>query len=49
MRSDLVARAKSARENSTTNARGGGDEVKSLILLIYRNVLTEDDAGYIPR
>src|SRR5271169_6247450 len=44
LRSDLVARVKSARERSTANARGGDEEV--LTAHFYETSLTADYADY---
>jgi hypothetical protein len=46
MRSDLAAKLKSAREQATNDARGGDEEVLSLIA---RVLLIIDNESYISR
>ena len=46
MRSDLVAKLKSAREQAKNEARGGDEEVLSLILT---PLLIKDDEGSVSR
>jgi len=46
MRSDLAARVRSAREQATTDARGGEDEVSaiSLSFLTVHNLIVDDES-----
>ena len=46
MRSDLVTKLKSKREQATNDARGGDEEVLSLI---FRALLIIDDESFVSR